>query len=222
MKNLMPVVVALLISSGISAQYKKASFFGKAGRTYEIGSQMYMFGDGKGSPIGFKIGFGGDQEGRRFFYSWEVQYIPSYKYSFATNDYYSNEPVNVKGTTKPTWIYGLNYSFHILKNEEEQRMVMPFISADFNVVLSKGVKTETYDPESAMPVKGIDDKFTSGIGAGLGTIINITPGYGLKLQGGYNHQFNMGPSNQYNENPYQLHSSHPYVSLTFRARLVSE
>jgi hypothetical protein len=222
MKNLMPVVVALLISSGISAQYKKASFFGKAGRTYEIGSQMYMFGDGKGSPIGFKIGFGRDQDGRRFFSSWEIQYIPSYKYSFTTTDYYSNEPVNVNGTTKPTWVYALNYSFHILRNEEEQRMVMPFVSAGLNIVLSKGVRTESYDPASAFPVKGTVDKFTSGIGAGLGTIINITPTYGFKLQGGYNHEFSLGTSNQYDENPYDLHTSHPYVSLTFRARLVSE
>ena len=222
MKKLMPVVVALLISSGVSAQYKKASFFGKSGRTYEIGSQMYMFGDGKGSPVGFKIGFGRDQDGRRFFSSWEIQYIPSYKYSYTTTDYYSNDPVTVKGTTKATWVYALNYSFHLLKNEEEQRMVMPFVSAGLNMVLAKGVKTETVDPESAIPVKGTSNKFTSGIGAGLGTIINITPVFGFKLQGGYNYQFSLGTSNQYDENPYDLHTSHPYVSLTFRARLVAE
>lgn len=222
MKKMMPVVVALLISSGTSAQYKKASFFGKSGRTYEVGSQMYMFGDGKGSPIGFKIGFGSDQDGKRFFSSWEIQYIPSYKYTFATTDYYSNNPVTVNGTTKSTWVYALNYSFHLLKNDEEQRMVMPFVSAGLNTVLSKGVKTETYDPDGANPVKGTNEKFTAGIGGGLGALINITPRYGFKLQGGYNYQIHMGTSNQYDENPYNLHTTHPYATLTFRLRLVSE
>jgi hypothetical protein len=222
MKKMMPVIVALLISSGISAQYKKAGFFGKSGRTYEVGSQVYMFGDGKGSPTGFKIGFGRDQDGKRFFSSWEIQYIPSYKYTFTTTDYYNNNPVTVNGTTKSTWVYALNFGLHLLKNEEEQRMVMPFVSAGINTVLSKGVKTETYDPASAIPAKGTSDKYTAGLGAGLGAIINITPRYGFKLQGGYNYQFTMGVSNQYDENPYNLYTSHPYASLSFRVRLVSE
>src|SRR5262245_27821033 len=115
MKKCAPAIIALLLSYSLSAQYKKASFFQKEGRTYEFGSQIYAFGDGKGSPIGFKIGFGRDRDGKQFFSSWELQFIPSYKYSFSTTDE-NNEPVQVDGKSRSQFIYAVHYSYHILKN----------------------------------------------------------------------------------------------------------
>ena len=222
MKKCIPAIVALLLSCSLSAQYKKASFFQKEGRTYEFGTQLYAFGDGKGSPIGFKIGFGRDRDGKQFFSSWELQYIPSYKFSFSTTDE-NNEPVQVNGDASSQLNYAVHYSYHILKNDDEERIVKPFVTAGFNLVFVGGVKGVNYTPESAYGVKKdiTDGNFTAGIGGGLGTLINFTPKLGLKLQGGYNYEFNLGDFDSDAEG-YYMFTSHPYVSLSFRIRIVAD
>jgi hypothetical protein len=64
MKIFIPVLTALLLTFSLSAQYKKASFFEKEGRTYEFGSRIYIMGEGRGNPIGYNIGFGRDRVGK--------------------------------------------------------------------------------------------------------------------------------------------------------------
>jgi hypothetical protein len=223
MKKIIPTIVILLFSFALSAQYKKASFFGKDGRTYELGSQLYAMGDSKGSPIGLKIGFGKDKDGKRFFSSWELQFIPSYKYSFTTTDF-QDEPVTVSGKAKNHFIYALNYGFHLLKNEGSERKVQPFITAGLNMVLSGGVKSETRTPDSYdLKRATIDQVFTGGIGGGLGCLINFTSKLGLKLQGGYNYQFHFDGSGNYPETEtYHLFTSHPYVSVGLRLRVAAD
>jgi len=222
MKKYTPAIIALLLSYSLSAQYKKASFFQKEGRTYEFGSQLYAFGDGKGSPIGFKIGFGRDRDGKQFFSSWELQFIPSYKYSFSTTDE-NNDPVQVDGKSRSQLIYAVHYSYHILKNDDEERMIKPFVTAGFNIVLASGPKTINYTPELAYSIKQdvVDGSFNAGLGGGLGTLINFTPKLGLKLEGGYDYVFNMG-TYDFEGKGYYMYTSHPYVSLSLRIRIVSD
>jgi hypothetical protein len=222
MKKCIPAIIALLLSCCLSAQYKKASFFEKEGRTYELGSQLYAFGDGKGSPIGFKIGFGRDRDGKQLFSSWELQFIPSYKYSFSTTDE-NNDPVHVNGDSRSQFIYAVNYNYHILKNDDEERIIKPFVSAGFNIVIASGAKGVNYTPELAYNLKKdvVDGSFSAGVGGGLGTLINFTPTLGLKLQGGYNYEFNIG-NYDFEGKGYYMFTSHPYVSLSFRIRIVSD
>src|SRR5438477_10896338 len=96
MKKISVTLVALFVCITLSAQYKKASFFGKEGRTYAIGTRLFAMGDGKGSPRGYYLAFGRDEDGKRFFYNWELQYIPSYSFSYDTKD--ANDlPITVGG-----------------------------------------------------------------------------------------------------------------------------
>ena len=222
MKKWMSLTAALLLAFGLSAQYKKASFFQKEGRTYEVGTQLYSFKDGKGSPIGFKIGFGRDRDDKRLFTSWELQFIPSYEYSYSTTDE-NDASVLVNGTSKAQFIYAFNYNYHLLNNGEEERKVRPFVTAGFNIVIASGAKTENRTPEYAYNLKKevIGQAFTAGIGGGLGTLINFTPKFGLKLQGGYNYQFHMG-TYDFEGKGYYMFTSHPYVSLSFRLRIVKD
>ena len=152
MKKIIPLLAVLFLSTSVSAQYKKASFFGKEGRTYEIGSQLYAMGGDKGNPIGFKVAFGRDQDGKRFFSSWELQFIPSFKYSYVTTDD-GDAAVTVNGTTKPYFLYALNYGFHVLKNDEEKRIVKPFVAAGLNIVLGGQSKAETFTPDNVYGLK---------------------------------------------------------------------
>jgi len=222
MKKWITLTAALLLAFGLSAQYKKASFFDKEGRTYEFGPQLYNFGDGKGSPIGFKIGFGRDRDNKRLFTSWELQFIPSYKYSYHTTDE-NDESVLVNGTSKAQFIYAFHYNYHLLKAGEEERIVRPFLTAGFNIVIASGAKTENRTPESAYNLKKevIGQAFSSGIGGGLGTLINFTPKLGLKLQGGYTWEIHMG-TYDFSGKGYYMFTNHPYVSLSFRVRIVKD
>src|SRR5688572_29162933 len=105
MRKLIPTAVVLFLSFSLSAQYKKAGFFEKEGRTYELGSQIYMMGKGNGNPIGYKIAFGRDKDGNRFFSSWDIQFIPSHEYSYTSTD--ENEtPIAVSGNSKAILVYG--------------------------------------------------------------------------------------------------------------------
>jgi len=46
---LMAVMAALCANAG--AQYKKASFFNKEGRTHELGTNISFIGNGGGKPV---------------------------------------------------------------------------------------------------------------------------------------------------------------------------
>src|SRR5689334_17200182 len=112
MKFLPTTLLLVFCCSGLFAQYKKASFFEKSGRTYGIGLQMYALGDGKGTVPGVNLSFGRDQEGKRLFSFWELRLIPGYKFKFETLDL-DAEPVTVTGKSKMQLIYALNYGWHI-------------------------------------------------------------------------------------------------------------
>ena len=107
MKKLTTISLLFFICFSLSAQYKKASFFGKEGRTYGLGTQLDAMGDGKGSPVGFAITFGRDRDGKQFFSSWDLQYISSYKFSFATTNS-ADEPANyeeaMEGPESEKWL----------------------------------------------------------------------------------------------------------------------
>ena len=223
MKKISTITLLFFICFSLSAQYKKASFFGKEGRTYGISTQLYAMGDGKGTPVGFAITFGRDRDGKQFFSSWDLQFIPSYKFSFATADI--NElPLTVSGKSKAHIVYGANYSYHLLKNDDEKRKVKPYISAGFNIVLSGGVKsvdsyTNSYDNKKFLST----ENFSAGLRGGLGCLYNFAPKFSLKFDGGYNHQFNVNADDiSDNSNTYFMFTSHPYVSLGIRYRMTKD
>lgn len=222
MKKFIPVLTALLFTFSLSAQYKKASFFDKEGRTYEFGSRIYMMGGGRGNPIGYSIGFGRDRAGKQFFSAWEIQIIPSYKYAYTTVDE-NNAPIQKNGSTKSLWIYSPNYGYHLLKNEEG-KVVQPYVLAGLHVLVSGGVKEETETQGYGYPQRNTSEQSISvGISGGLGCLVNFNSTFGLKIQGGYDHQFNM--SADYWDDaikPYFLFPSHSYASIALRLKVIKD
>ena len=222
MQKITTTALLFFICFGLAAQYKKASFFGKEGRTYGIGSQLYAMGDGKGSPIGFAVTFGRDQDGKQLFFSWDLQVLPSYKFSFATTDENDN-PITVSGKTKMHLIYGVNYGYYLLKNDQEERKVKPYVAAGFNIVLLGGAK-EANNNNSGYNKKAVaDQNFSGGVKGGLGCLFSFAPKFALKLDGGYNYQFNIS-TDSFSEDieTYSLFTNHPYVSVGIRYRLTKE
>jgi len=224
MKNFIPVLIALLLCVSVSAQYKKASFFEKEGRTYELGSRAYFLGDGRGTPVGFSIGFGRDRGGKRFFSAWEIQIIPSYKYSYSTVDE-NNDPIHRDGRAKTHWIYAVNYGYHLLNNEEP-RKVQPYVVAGINIVMAGGVReeTETQGYYGYPQRNTAYSAFSAGIHGGLGCLVNLNSTLSLKVQSGYDAQWNVD-GEEFMDNtvkPYYMFPSHVYASVALRVRVVRD
>jgi len=221
MKQFLTTLIFVACCSVLSAQYKKASFFDKSGRTYGIGGQYYALGDGKGSPFGFNISFGNDADGKRLFSFWEFRFIPSYKFSFETVDYDLN-PVTVSGKTKLHWIYALNYGWYILKNEGEQ-VFKPYLTAGLNIVLLGGLKEYDSPDMEGYTLKQVPHQnFSAGIGGGAGAIFNLSSNWQVKLEGGYTYQGNLNSDVDDAAEVYNVFTSHPYASVGIRYRIVSE
>ena len=85
MKKFNLTLLVLIIGLHGMAQYKKANYFGKEGRTYSIGTRFYSLGDGRGTPMGYVLSFGRDVDGKQFFSGYDFQYIPSYTFEFNNN-----------------------------------------------------------------------------------------------------------------------------------------
>jgi len=224
MKKLIQTLAVLFLTLSLSAQYKKASFFEKSGRTYEFGTRMFMMKDGKGSPLGYTLGFGRDREGKQFFSSWELQLIPAYSYTYNTVDE-NDQPLTVNGKANTAFIYSPNYGYHLLKNTAG-RKVQPYVLAGLNIVLASGANdAETYTPEPyGYPKRQTSLQTLSvGLNGGLGCLVNFSQKFGLKLQGGYDRQFNMSTTDWDDAvKPFFLITSHPYVSAALRLRIIKD
>ncbi len=70
-------VFAILFVSVISAnaQYKKASFLRKKGRTYDLGLTTRLLGGGNGVATGFSFGYGKERSDKRLFHWWDLDLI---------------------------------------------------------------------------------------------------------------------------------------------------
>ena len=220
MKKIAFTLLLFSLYAGASAQYKKASFFEKTGRTYGLGAKLYALGDGKGTPIGFYAAFGRDQDGKRLFTFWEIQYIPSYKFSLNTKDVY-DAPITVQGKTRSHFIYDYNFGYHLLKSEGEAPKLQPYLTAGFNLVIFGGVKEISNDNSDNKTIVA-EKPFSVGIGGGAGCFYNITPGFALKLEAGYTLQGNVNTDDQSNTDTYYMFTKHPYVSAGVRFRVITD
>jgi hypothetical protein len=228
MKRATLAFLVLICFSGLQAQYKKASFFEKQGRTYGINLESHFLGDGKGTVPGLSISFGRDQSGKRLFSSTDIRVLPSFKFSYESQDDNAN-PITVSGKSKLHLIYAMNWGFYLRNNEDEEQKFKPYITAGFNVVILGGVKelinddSYNYDDSYYYAVKKTSEQqFSSGLGGGLGAIFNLNSVLGLKLEGGYIYQFNISSEYVSGEDVYYMYTPHPYASLGLRFRVESK
>jgi hypothetical protein len=223
MKKASLTFIVLIFFSGLSAQYKKASFFDKEGRTYGLSAEAHFLGDGKKTVPGFALTFGRDRAGKHLFSTTDIRFLPAFKFSYETRDMNGNA-LTVSGKSKMHLIYGMNWGYFILKNEEEQTF-KPYVTAGFNVVVLGGVKQFDNDQDYSYDVEKITPmhQFSTGIGGGVGAIFNLSSVLGIKLEGGYTYQLNLSTESAYdNVDTYYMYTPHPYASLGLRFRVVSE
>jgi hypothetical protein len=218
MKKINLTLLVLFIGLSSMAQYKKASYFGKDGRTFGFGTHFYALGNGSGTPRGYYLSIGVDKDGKQLFTWYEFQYLPSYNFQFNTSNHYGNN-VTTYGTSKGSFIYGYNLGYFLLKNENDKRRIKPYLTAGMNVQFIGGVK-ETSGADDDAKVAS-DPQFSVGLGGGAGFLLNFTPWLALQTQGGYSFQMGVSTASS-GQDTYYVLPSHPYVSVGLRFRVAAK
>lgn len=227
MKKIQILALILLTTFMVHAQYKKASFFSKGGRTYEFGTTAHLMGDGKAAPLGFYFGWGRDKTESHFFRWTELVVLPPYKYRYQTMASNSSnggakESVWVSGKSSTHMVYNFNVGYHLLDRSEDEKKILPFVFLGFNVVLAGSIKEQNYTSGYYdLEKETAGSEFSLGVRGGAGVLFNLTEKTAIKLAAGYNHQFNFDVDN-YGTSTYDIFTSHPLVSLGIRFRLLEE
>lgn len=195
MKKINLTLLVLFIGLSGITQYKKANYFGKDGRIYGLGTRFHALGDGNGTPMGYTLSGAIDRDGKQWFTGWEFQYLPGYNSSM--------------GATGGSFFFSYNFGYFLLKNDNAERKIKPYLAAALTGGWLGGLKDASmYDDYGSM-------RFGASIDGGAGLFCYLQPWLGLKAEGGYSYQF--GKNDTYNEFP-----KHPYASAGVVFRIVSK
>jgi hypothetical protein len=220
MKKFLFAFILMACCSGLFAQYKKATFFGKEGRTYGFGTQYYSMGDGKESVLGYSLSFGRDEEEERLFSFWEIRMLPSFKFEYESKDF-NDDLVTVTGKSKLQFVLALNYGYYLVPNENDRKF-KPYVTAGINFLAFGGAEPFD-DAYYEVKRKPAERTFNVGAGGGLGTMITIGGKWSVKLEGGYNFHYNLDDSRSDPDyKKYFLYTSHAYASAGIRYRLIAD
>lgn len=216
MKKINVTLLVLLISLSGIAQYKKASYFGKDGRTYGLGTRIYNLGGYSGTVLGYTLSLGKDSDGKQFFSGQEAQFIPSYKVQLMVLDV-SGGYKSMNFTTKLQFLYGINFGWFLLNNDNSERKVKPYVNFAIGVKFTGGIK-ETYDFTDEIAA---DLPFSINLNGGAGLIYYMKPWLGLKAEGGYSYQNSLSNSGRDQKESYAL-PNHTYVNAGLVFRIISK
>jgi hypothetical protein len=183
MKKINLTLIVLLINLCCIAQYKKANYFGKDGRTYSLGTRAYQLSDYSGTVMGYTLSLGRDNAGKRFFSGQEFQLIPSYKVQLQVLEESGGyKPVNF--TTKAQLIYIINFGWFLLKNDNSDRKIKPYLAAALGLKFMGGVKEEYSFTDNI----AADLPMAVSLNGGAGSFFYMKSWLGLKVEAGYSLQ----------------------------------
>jgi hypothetical protein len=195
----MKKIIFLFLFSSMSicanAQYKKASFLNKKGRTYDLGLTSRILGGGNSAALGFSFSYGKERSAKRLFHWWDLDFVLGNKYNYATTSqvYTSTPPalipVQVSGKTGNSIAWRYNLAFFVLDNGNEVNKILPFVDLSVGVIFGLKTTTDfTVSPNStgtlSKQLLGENGGYSAGIGAGA--IYRINEGFGIKLNAAYN------------------------------------
>lgn len=215
------LLVSVLVAA---AQYKKANFFSRSGRTYSLGTNVHALGGGRGTPLGYFFAQGVDYSEKRLFSWTELEFIPSYRYSYNTTYFdgsTSNEtPVTVTGKTRAHLIYNYQLGYHLLNRSESNPLLQPYLFAGLNIVVlgkSKESDQVAFYDVNRIPV---ESGFTFGLKGGAGVLLSLSEKWGVNITGGYNHIFNWSGDDDYEH--FDVYVSHLSVTAGIRFTLTED
>jgi hypothetical protein len=193
MKKLFLFTLLFLAITTSQAQYKKASFLNKKGRTYDLGATGRILGGGNSAGLGFYFSYGKERSNKRLFHWFDLEYALSHKYNYNSTAYLANgsaipTPVTVNGKTDASLAYRYNLAYFILDNGNEDNKILPFVDASLGMVFPfTNVLNYTVTPTSIVgPTKivtALGGAYTAGFGAGA--IYKVNNKFGIKFNVAY-------------------------------------
>jgi hypothetical protein len=225
MKKNFLIALSVLLSINVHAQYKKASFLTKKGRTYDIGGAGHFISEGHSSVPGIIYSYGKENSEKRIFHWFDLELLMPAKFSYKTEEFTTKTPVTVSGKSKLGLIYRYNLAYYLINNSNPDNKLLPFVTGGLNWVITSGNANEVYMPNISTDVKKKFMVSDGNLGAsfGVGSVYNITSTFGLKLTAGYSYQLNVNAGeDSYKSEGYSLYyvfPNHPYVTLGVRFRM---
>jgi hypothetical protein len=215
----------LLAGTHVDAQYKKASFLSRSGRTYDVGFSGRFLGDG-GTLPGVYYSYGSDR-GKRIFHWFDLELLLPTKFSYQTVDKSESQiPVTVTGKSKLGLVYRYNFACYLTDVENSESKFKPFATLGINFLFFGGTaKSYEVSPEYANPTKMVGtSNFSYGANAGLGGIYELSDKLGLKVVAGYNMQGVVDGNDYISEGytTYKVLPSHPYITVGLRFLMVGD
>jgi hypothetical protein len=212
----------ILFCAQSKAQYKKASFLNKKGRTYELGGTAHFISEGHATVPGIVYSFGREHEEKRTFHWFDFEALLPSTFSYTTEDFTTHAPVTVSGKSSMGWVFRYNFAYYLANNSNPDNKLLPFVTAGvgmaFVVPQTRDVIYTPGDSYYDVQKQTISSDFNVGANFGLGLVYNFTPVFGIKLAGGYNFLYNLnlasGDTEGYSD--YYFYSSHPSASLGVR------
>jgi hypothetical protein len=202
------------------SQYKKASFFERAGRTYDVGFSARLLGGGNSMRPCIQIGFGRDA-GNRFFQWSEFEIWMGHKFNYMTVNYdVPPTAVKVNGKSKTGLGYRVNLAYHLLDPTKEGNKFHPYVTMNIGALMqiSSEEYTLTTEPDNGYSIEKYPDEesFVFGVGGGLGMLYDVAKTISLRVAAGYTYQNNFKKTSSELEAPFKMSPSHPYVSIGVR------
>lgn len=238
MRILLTLAACALAGTTVCAQYKKASFMQKSGRTYELNARGSFISKADCFQPALAISFGREKATSRFFNWNDFELVLPTNFSYNTTRDLSSQqeevkiPVKVTAKSATGFLYRYNLAYNLLDNSNEKNIVLPFVNAGLSTLFHKGTKDGSFktDPDvgyggvTTTPASG-EVIFSLGLNAGVGAIVRVTKWLGVKVTGGYSLQGSItdleNSTGSYGSKFFH-YKSHPYASFGLRFRIATE
>jgi hypothetical protein len=235
MKKIMMAVTVALVCVNATAQYKKASFLNKSGRTNELGFAMSFIPNGGGAPVK-SLFYSGSLEGsKRVSLLTDIEFMLKGKFAYTTQ-YFEPNTVNLI-TGKLTgqsgsyllFKYGVQYRFINPAKTEETKLV-PYLKLGIMVGLGFKKDYQLTDnngnsfnfTEVTPTISDVETPF--GLEGGAGATYYITKNLGIKAGVNYRQVIlSKGLAEEISgEKVYSVFKSNPSIAISLKYRFFRE
>lgn len=213
------------------AQYKKASFLNKEGRTHELGTNFSFIGNGGGSPV-LSVVYSGSLEGEKKLSLFsDIELMMKGKLGFNAQ-YYNNLGVTTTGKLTgetPMYLlikYGVQYRFVNGESGDDAKLV-PYarLGLLYGIGFSTDYKLKDKDGNSVSPGNSTpatpDHESPFGLEGGAGVTYYFAKNFGIKAGFNYRTFFHISGINEGSSTSgiYYPLKSHPGISIALKYRI---
>lgn len=224
MKKILIIVCIMVVSTAAFGQYKKASFFTKDGRVYELGAVSSFFSNNYGKPplaIYYSNSIEADKKWS-YFSDLEFMLKSKFTYTAAYRDPVLGTDVTGKVIADRGSAFAVKYGaqYRFVKANAERETLVPYLRLALAIAYDFGAKNPVNDKGvSVDPEPEINDAAAFlGLEGGAGISYYFTQSFGIRLGAGY--RYGVTVANGFaSANIYNSYRSHPLASISLKYKI---